>query len=180
MIFVKGEIKTKYGNVKTSCLRDFDNTKRYWYKLDWNTNLPSLLIIAKNPSKANESRSDHTTTRCIYYAKSNNYGSIILINFDTYYCVTTTDCDYKKVDYINIFILTLNILLSTSILCAWGGCKFIKKSKILKKYINGLLELSNARLWCIKLTCNGEPYHPAHRGGYIDKFIQYLPVTSNK
>ena len=156
------------------CLRNNGNTERNWLKVSWDNTLPSLLIIAKNPSKANELRGDNTTTRCIYYAKLNGYGSIILINFETHYCTNVLSNKYiKNNNIINLFVIMINILTATSILCAWGGCKFIKQRKKIKKYIINLLSLSNAKLYCLKIGFNKEPYHPAHRGAYIKKFIKY-------
>ena len=56
--------------------------RRYRYALwrTWDHSLPIVMMVGLNSSTANETKDDATVTRCLNYARSWGYGSIIMAN----------------------------------------------------------------------------------------------------
>ncbi|MCY7334496.1 MAG: DUF1643 domain-containing protein [Pseudanabaena sp. CAN_BIN31] len=63
-----------------------DKTELYRYSLwrEWNIDAPKLVFIMLNPSKADAYIDDPTLRRCIGFAKSWGFGSLLVINLFAY------------------------------------------------------------------------------------------------
>ena len=118
-----------------------------------------------NPSLADETRTDPTTTRCIRYAKSWGYGAHWAINLFAFVS------PYPKIMFSssdpvgpeNNFRLkqfsTLAKNLHGPIVLAWGASpKSIERAE----YVLELLRRSNINPSILGLTKNGNPRHPLY------------------
>lgn len=112
-----------------------------------------------NPSTADDKIDDRTIKRCIDFAKRWRYGSLIVVNLFAY---RSTDSDKLKgvsepIGKENDFHISDCIAKADIVICAWG-----QKGKLLnrnRQVINRLKE-KNIKLYYLKKTKNGEPWHP--------------------
>jgi len=70
-----------------------DGKCRYTLSRIWNDDLPKVLFVMHNPSKADASQDDPTITRCINFAKSWGYGGIYVGNVCPYRATNPKDLD---------------------------------------------------------------------------------------
>lgn len=70
---------TRVGKLGTATFSD-DETLRYTLVREWDADLPRLMAMLLNPSKADHDRSDNTVTRVIDFAKAWGFGSLVVTN----------------------------------------------------------------------------------------------------
>lgn len=77
-------IKEKDSKMKNTA--QFSKCRNYRYSLHrmWDESLPKVMFIALNPSTADEVTNDRTVNRCINFAKSWDYGGLIMANIFAY------------------------------------------------------------------------------------------------
>lgn len=75
---------------------EFSKDRKYRYALwrIWDTRLPLIMVIALNPSTANENETDPTITRVINFARDWWYGGVYMMNL--FALVTPNPSDLKK------------------------------------------------------------------------------------
>ena len=127
-----------------------------------------LFVIGLNPSTADESKPDTTTTKIMRFADLNNYDSFILLNLypqRTRYpekLDTSINYEYHRK---NLQIISSDIqkYSEINILCAWGEDIMIRD--YLKKCLRDIIEIlknSNVNWWQIgDFTKSGHPRHPS-------------------
>lgn len=126
-----------------------------------------VMFIALNPSTADEVKNDNTVRRCIDYAKRWGFNSMCMTNI---FAWRDTDPEgMKKVsDPIgpdNDYWLTQIANSAKIVVAAWGNHgKFLSRGDQVRKLIT--------RLYCLKLTSAGEPWHPL----YLKKTLQPKPL----
>lgn len=140
------------------------NCRTYRYNLwrIWDDDLPVCNFVMLNPSTADESEDDTTIRRCIGYARSWGYGSIIVSNL---FALRATDPKDLRVspDPVgpeNDAVLTLCAQESDIVICAWSNHGSIKKRSTA---VRGLLE--GYPLHYLKMNGTGEPAHPLYLRG---------------
>lgn len=124
-----------------------DSTYRYLLQIPFlsKTKNKTALVILKNPSKANETISDHTINNVLKYCKE-HYDQVCIMNlFPCYF----TDATYVKkfinsnefddIMQKNIEVLDNTLNLVDDVIVAWGGDS-IGNKKIYNKVINEVLQ----------------------------------------
>jgi len=151
-------------NLKSFNGADFSPDRRYRYKLwrIWDKTNPKALFIMLNPSTADKINDDPTIRRCIGFARSWNFGGILVGNLFAY-----RSADPKELQLVNNPVGDTNqesiqqmISESKLVVCAWGN-----EQGAPPKWLN---DLSN--LHYLELTKDGTPKHPLYlRKGLIPK-----------
>ena len=153
----------------------FDKTKKYRYLLsrEWDNKLPKLLFIMLNPSEGNEIIDDKTIKRCIYFAKKFNFGSFEIVNLYSLISKSPKVLRNTKLDPIGIetdkYILKA-AKKSNKIIVAWGNKHYINNRN---NDIKNLLLNNGFKLYCLKKTVKGNPYHPSRIENDIKELIEF-------
>ena len=131
----------------------------------------SVLVIMKNPSKADGENSDHTINNVIKFC-NNQYNKVYIMNLFPYY--STDPVGIKEFISSDRFaeIMRHNIILLEKLLCdvddiivAWGG-NSIGNKKEYQKAINKVTQIikgSNKKVYAVrKRYCNKDRKYPWH------------------
>ncbi len=137
----------------------FSRCHRYRYALarKWDLSLPSVLFIALNPSTADAQNDDATVRRCVSFARSWGFGSVIIANL---FAFRSTDPSllYRVRDPIgprnDRWLQRLSTDTSLTI-AAWGV-----HGQIADRADGVLPRLTNAHH--LGLTKDGHPRHPLY------------------
>lgn len=153
--------------------------KKYRYTLSrqWDENLPTLICVGLNPSTADHKVDDPTIKRCIQYAQSWNYGSLLMLNLFAYRATEpkTLLLVDDPIGKRNNYYLKKNLDPTTKVLLMWGNWGSIqnRNKQVLKMIENP---------FCLHVNKSGEPAHPL----YLKKDLQLqvykkslydLPIT---
>ena len=140
---------------------------RYELRRTWDESKPKVMFIMLNPSTADADIDDPTIRRCIAFAKSWNYGGILVGNLFAYRAtepktlLTVTDPIGKE----NITHLKVLSFESDIIVCAWGNSKIVERlGKKLGSDYKPLSEILG-RLFYLELANDGTPKHPLYLKG---------------
>lgn len=161
------------GFVKAVTLRKTDS-KRYWLNLKiHDTNTEGILVILKNPSRADKTVSDKTVynvSSYIYrnrehYKELNNIGSITILNLMPHYLTDSKKLMSFKdsiVDKENL--KTLNELCKTTkkVIIAWGNHPkgLYEEYEHLKQSVMQILARNSNEIFLVdRLTRAGNPKH---------------------
>ena len=137
----------------------FSKCRKYRYVLgrQWETSLPSVLFVALNPSTADASRDDATVRRCVGFARSWGFGTLIIANL---FAFRSTDprCLVQVTDPVgprNDRWLQRLSIDATLTIAAWGshGQLANRAEQILPKLKN---------VHHLGLTKSGHPRHPLY------------------
>jgi hypothetical protein len=143
----------------------FSECRNYRYVLwrRWNSNLPMILFICLNPSKANEYQNDNTIRRLISFSRKWNYGGFYICNL---FALCSTDPKEIKKSIQPIEALgdsnDSHIKkfgeLSDEIVFAWGNDGKIhnRSQEIIKIF---------PKAYCFTKTMSGQPRHPLYVSG---------------
>ena len=144
--------------------------RKYRYSLSrvWDESKPVCLFIGLNPSTADEVEDDPTIRRCINYAKSWGYGSLIMANIFAFRATDPRDmkaaADPVGID--NDYYLTELASKASMIVAAWGNHgSHLNRSEQVKALI--------PTLHCLKVTGTGQPSHPL----YLKADLQPVPFN---
>lgn len=134
-----------------------DGLYRYWLIRDWDATKPRVCFVMLNPSTADASEDDPTIRRCIGFAKSWGYGSLVVVNV----------CAFRATDPKNLLIMEdavgpdndnwirSAVLNSDKVICAWGTFPhFTSQMKAVLKSI--------PMPYYLKLSKDGRPCHPLY------------------
>lgn len=159
-------------------LLNSDRTHRYSLWRIWNEELPRVLFIGLNPSRADESYNDPTITRCINFAQR---WQTEPVTFEEY---MTRGDDYKRYGgmyFLNLFsfrtpypeelqkaylqgdayhdkteeALHDAIENSKTVVCCWGSWKFIESQA---EHVLGMIK----EPMCFGVNKDGNPKHPLY------------------
>lgn len=141
----------------------FSDCGKYRYQLTrhWEDRLPMVMFLMLNPSTADGLQDDPTIRRCIGFAKSWGYGSLVVANLFAY---RSTDPDgllaaEEPVGPDNLEWVEKSAAMARKIVCAWGNAPIIKK--LSKKLGSDFLPVSGTdKLFYIKMSKSGTPWHP--------------------
>ena len=147
----------------------FSDCRKYRYSLSrtWDGKKKTVLFIGLNPSTADEKIDDPTIRRCINYAQSWGYGSLLMVNLFAYRATTPTEL--KNVNNpigndndLHIVELLKKVDLAVA---AWGNeGSLLNRDKEVKKIIPNLM--------CLKINKSGQPAHPLYQKKDL-KLIKY-------
>ena len=140
-----------------------DKTGFYRYSLwrEWDIDKSKIVFIMLNPSKADASMDDPTLRRCISFAKSWDYGSLIVVNLFAFR--TASPLELKKVDdpvgKQNDRYLKKAIKSADQVVVAWGNNgKLMQRDRLVLE----LLSKHNIQPHCLGITKSGYPRHPLY------------------
>ena len=151
------------------CYAEFSPGTRYRYLLKriWNGELARIVFVMLNPSTADAMKDDPTIRRCIAFAKSWGYGGISVVNLFGY----RSRNPYVLKDIVdpigpmNDYILREEIRkrnTSLKVVCAWGNHGDINGRG---EHIRSVIECEGRYPSYLKLTKQGQPWHPLYMKG---------------
>lgn len=160
-------------NQPTGAVFSEDRLYRYTLWRRWNRNLPMMLSIGLNPSKAGEFRNDPTVVRDMVRAVRLGFGGIFKGNLYAYVSTDPNellgDGDFgyfvgEKTDY----YLRQMIKLSVKHLVGWGSFKpVIMRADVVLKMI--------PEPYCLGVNKDGQPKHPLYIS-YQTPMVKYEGV----
>jgi hypothetical protein len=148
--------------VPMRCSAAFSPCRNYRYSLSrfWNPTLPSILFVGLNPSTADDQKDDPTVRRCIGFARSWNFGGLILVNLFAYRS-TDPSALLEAEDPIgpaNDRHILAGAAVASLVVLAWGA-----RGGLLDRDQQVLSFLPNAH--CLGTTKDGHPKHPLYLAG---------------
>lgn len=147
----------------------FSSCRKYRYVLwrEWDKNNPKYaMFIGLNPSTADETLDDPTIRRCIQFSKDWGYGSLCMTNI---FAFRTPEPKIMKLESAPIGEDNDKYLLEYSkdaaiVIACWGNDgKYLNRGEYIKKLI--------PNLYCLKLSKNGNPWHPLYLKKDLKPFI---------
>lgn len=150
---------TKDENIKVL----FDGSKLHRFKLtcQWDDTLSKCLYIMLNPSTAVTEKCDPTLGRCISFARSNEFGSITVVNlysFQTASPKVLWEADVQSLSE-NVSNVKQSIDKAVMIIGAWGVQ--IKKDTCFS-WVLDYVKASGKSVHCLGKNKNGTPKHPLY------------------
>lgn len=144
----------------------YSSCERYRYQLTrtWDPNADKILFIMLNPSKATESETDPTVTRCMKRAERMEYGSLRVCNLFAW-GATNPDCmlDEKfPVGRGNDKYIINSCNWADKIVAAWGDDGEHMQRCQTVKHILMQAERSGKSISILELTKKGNPKHPLY------------------
>jgi len=140
-----------------SCVLDNDGVYRYLLRIEWNKQLPLLVVIGLNPSTADHTRDDATVRRWRGYAKDWGHGGLCILNLFAYRATDpralqqAADPVGKDNDYY-IDRYTGN---GERVLACWG-----RNGGYLQRDLRVWSMLRDNDVVCLGYTKDGHPLHP--------------------
>ena len=160
---------------------ELSECRTYRYKLwrTWDEGKPVAMFIMLNPSTADENDDDRTIRRCIGFAKSWGYGSLVVCNLFAFRSKNPKEMKAAKNPY---GPRNLDFLLSTAknagvIVCAWGDHgRYRNQSEEIRK----ILTLEGFQLTALILTKAGQPGHPLYLKKTLTPHPYNYPLKANQ
>ena len=154
----------------------FDADRRYRYMLTriWDTSLPPAVWIMLNPSTADAFKPDATLTRCKRFVEDHlatEAGGVLVVNL--FALISTEPAGLALVDdpvgpYNDLFLKAA--AESGPVIAAWGS-RSIATARA--QQVTGSLVRAGIKLRCLKVTKDGQPWHPL----YVHSEIAPSPYT---
>ncbi len=128
---------------------DIENKKRYLLEIPLKNNgVKKVLVILKNPSKANKSVSDLTIDRVLTFCNNEGYSKVYIMNLFSYYSTEPSGITQlidsgrfgDAVGDKNNQILKETLDAVNEVIVAWGGNSINRKYYYLKR-INDVINL---------------------------------------
>jgi len=174
-----------YPNFVSEVTLDKTDTKRYWLNLNIDdTKDESIIVILKNPSRANETISDKTVFNVTNYIYKNrdtnplleNIGNVIILNLIPYY-ETYSDklhtIETEIIDEENLRIIDKLTAIHSKVIIAWGNApnKLESSYNTLVSVVNSSLIRNNNQVFYVdRLSKKSNPKH-GQIWGYADKLL---------
>jgi hypothetical protein len=132
-------------------------TWRYLLGRQWDESLPTIVFVGLNPSTADETQDDPTIRRCIAFAKSWGYGTLLMVNLFAFRATDPREmmAASDPVGPDNDRYLRNCNDMGTLVVAAWGATGGFKNRD---REVVQLLE----RLGCLGTTKAGYPRHPLY------------------
>jgi len=164
----------KYPDFITNISLEKTDTKRYWLKLVFDaTKNETLVVVLKNPSRANKEVSDKTVFNVSSYIYKNRdkypefkgVGTIVILNLIPNYQTYSDQLEPLKdeiIDQKNLAVIKRFTGQSKNVIIAWGNHPkgLYKEYEELKTNVTDILsENNNKVLYVDKLSKAGNPKH---------------------
>ena len=134
---------------------------QYRYRLDrtWNRKRGWVLFVMLNPSRADGLKDDHTITQCMHFARGWGYGGLVVANLFAYRSPrpeALLEVDDPVGPENDATLAALRDAHGMTI-CAWGN-----NGRLMGRdeAVFNLLTAGGRPVHCLKVTGNGNPYHP--------------------
>lgn len=144
---------------------EFSLCGKYRYKLwrCWDWERPTIAFIGLNPSTADGSKLDNTTTKCVKWAKRDGFGQYIMLNL--FGLVSTNPAGLKTATDPNgpdnNAWITKTLAEVKAVVFCWGATSH-KLTKPRIELIEMLARDAYQRPLCPGLTKGGFPKHPCY------------------
>ena len=137
-------------------------TYRYTLWRMWDDSEKTVVFVCLNPSTADAELDDPTLRRCIGFAKSWGFGSVIIVNLFAY---RSTDPNilrqiHDPIGSENSFWLTRAWTMSSLAIAAWGNRGGLLDRDYAVRQIMPYLK-------CLAINKTGQPKHPLYVRGDI-------------
>lgn len=137
---------------------------RYQLKRQWGSGNNFVLFIAFNPSIADSEIDDPTLTRCINFAKMQNYDGLIMANLFAYRATNPNDLIGDK-DYLigalNDDWIRRSIKEVDAIVVCWGNDgAYLNRSDEVLEILKEYQEVK--QVFCLDKNATGQPKHPLY------------------
>jgi hypothetical protein len=138
---------------------------RWWLYRCWDPGLPLLIWVMMNPSTADHEKNDATISKVIRYSKDWGYGGILVLNI---YAIRSRDQSKinGQIGHRNDWWLSTIFKFARrkkiKIVCAWGV-----NHKDRGDSVRAVAAVARVKLWCLRLSKNGEPCHPLYLPGNL-------------
>ena len=147
-----GKLFSKSGAVFSDC-------RKYRYALwrIWDGNKSLAMIIGLNPSTADETLNDPTITRCINFARSWEYGGVLVANLFGFRATSPNELRAYHEPVGKENDLWIHKIAKEAVIkvAAWGNYgKFLNRSEKILASLD--------QLHCIQMNKSGEPAHPLY------------------
>lgn len=145
--------------MKTSAILSACGAYRYRLERSWNDDLPAVAFIMLNPSTADALQDDPTIRRCIGFAKSWGFGSLIVGNLFALRSTSPAALYYNPfpIGPDNNAHLREIAIRASLVVCAWGNHGLFQERG---RYVAEMLNHGN--LAALKVTGKGQPGHPLY------------------
>jgi hypothetical protein len=134
-------------------------TGRFRYALwrIWSPARPPLMVIGLNPSRADETRDDHTIRRCVNFATTWGFGGLLMGNIFAFRSTYTSNLlmATDRIGPDNDLWLGRMRERAGMVLAAWGNTAVIDAERL------GSIRNMFPSLHCLGVTQSGFPKHPA-------------------
>ena len=157
---MKPDLLTSHDALFSPC-----RTWRYWLARTWDDTQAPCCWLMLNPSWANETRGDRTTTRCVNFAKSWGYGAHWALNL--YAFVSPHPVEMFKADdpvgpkndqaiatYVKRAARRGGIVIA-----AWGAAP---RARDRQERVRDLVAKAGVELHALSFTAGGAPRHPLY------------------
>lgn len=164
----------RYPDFITSISLEKTDSKRYWLELVYDESKDeSLVVILKNPSRANKEISDKTVynVSSYIYKNRNRYpefkhiGSIVILNLIPYYQTYSDQLEPLRneiINHQNLKTIDRFTKKSTNVIIAWGNHPkgLLKEYEELKASVMNILSVNNNKvLYVDKMSKANNPKH---------------------
>jgi hypothetical protein len=149
----------------------FSADRRFRFDLyyDWARDLPPLIVLGQNPSKASRERTDPTVIRCARRAWRAGFGGLRMLNL--FPLVATDPADLwaagpqpeEEDQNVAGIEAVVALLRAATVLIAPGGDPHPRQRAMAAK-VEAILRERDARLLCLGTTATGAPRHPSRLG----------------
>ncbi len=142
--------------------------EKYRYRLSrhWDPKLKSVGWIMLNPSTADALKDDNTIRRCIGFAKSWGYGSIVVTNLFAYRATNPKDMRNAKdpIGSRNDQVIIDMLRECPVVIAAWGtNGSYLKRDRA----VHRLVQNAGKQLKCLATTKNNDPVHPLRQPKHL-------------
>jgi hypothetical protein len=164
------EYKNLVKKTDIKIIEDDENNKRYLLEIPLhNQGIKSVLVILKNPSKANKYVSDLTVDRILTFCHNEGYSKVYVMNLFSYYStepnrITQLIDDGRFTDAIgdkNNQILKEVLDIVDEVIVAWGGNSIHRKHYYMKR-INDVINIINGKKIFYVQSISKDGYYPRH------------------
>lgn len=119
-------------------------------------------FVMLNPSKADEKTNDPTVKKCIGFAKTWGFGSVLITNL---FPIRSTDPTRLRepgaFSRFNTGYVRMGVEASQCVVLAWGASvEFALERDVALSSLASVLSEHSARPLCLGVTNNGHPRHP--------------------
>jgi hypothetical protein len=178
----------KYPSFVKNVELEITDDKRFWLKLTFDTfKKDSVVVILKNPSRANKTVSDKTVYNVSSYIYKNqdrhealkDVGSVIILNLIPFYQTYSKELQVLKNDVIcpkNLDVIKIITGENSKIVIAWGDhpTGLFKEYQTLKNEVMNILSKNNNEVFYVhKLSLAGNPRH-GQVWGYENELKTYI------
>lgn len=138
---------------------------RYWLTRTWNDKLPCCAFIGLNPSTADAEKDDPTIHKCIEYARSWEFGSLLMLNLFGFraikpaylWALKARGGDHiglggNKIEHLPLYTVQFD---AKKVIACWGKGQQEGRGRYVAETFAG-------RLDCLMKNEDGSPAHPLY------------------